>query len=288
MSIALSQISGPQDPTYGGLAEMYRRVMLELKERAQQRLVSDARKLTAEAGRARLLEREVAQILRELDDEAAQWIAENIPKNYLKGMRRAELGFAEIGAGAGEVTPLVHQEAIQVLVNDLQDDLLDVTERMERGYRMLTRKTQLSAAQDKLITDKVARGIAEGKARREVSREIKKQLIDEYADKILINGKHYRIDQYAELVARTRTAAAQTAGTVNRVLDAGEDLVMVSNHGCDCDICAPYEGKVFSISGASNRYPRLTAEPPFHPNCKHGLAPFIEELASGAERRRAA
>lgn len=288
MTIALSQIRGPQDPDYGGLAEMYRRVMLELKERAEMMLVRDPGRLAAEAYRARALEREVAQILQELDEDSAAWIAENIPKNYLNGMRRAQLGFSEIGVGAGEVTPLVHQEAIQILVNDLQDDLLDVTERMQRGYRNLTRKTQLTALQDKAIADKVARGIAEGKARREVSREIKRQLIDEYADKITINGKQYRIDKYAELVARTRTAEAQTGGTINRVLDAGEDLVMVSNHGCDCDVCAPFEGKVFSISGTSTRYPRLTVAPPFHPNCKHGLAPFIERLASGAERRRAA
>jgi predicted transcriptional regulator len=271
---------------------MYKRVALELKERARQRLLSDARTLTAEARRARILLREVTQILQQLDEDTAEWIARNVPKSYLRGVRVADLSFGEIGiTGPGNIQPLVHREAIQTLVNNLQDDLLDKTERMERGYRTLVRRTQLTAARDKAITDSVARGIAEGKARREVSREIKAKLIDELGDApLVINGRNYRPDKYAELVARTMTREAQTAGTVNRVIEAGHDLVMVTAHGAK-DGCGFYEGKVFSISGVSDKYPSLdqipNGGPPFHPNCRHGLAPFVEPLASGAEIRRA-
>lgn len=293
MAIALSAVNNPPvPPPNGELVAMYKRVALELKERARQRLLGDARTLTAESKRARILLREVTQILQQLDEDTAEWIAKNVPKSYLRGVRAADLSFGEIGiTGMGNIQPLVHREAIQVLVNNLQDDLLDKSERMERGYRTLVRRTQLKSARDKAITDSVAKGIAEGKPRREVSREIKAKLIDELGDApLVINGRSYRPDKYAELVARTMTREAQTAGTVNRVIEAGHDLVMVTAHGSK-DGCGFYEGKVFSVGGVSDKYPPLDSipngGPPFHPNCKHGLAPFVEPLASGAEIRRA-
>jgi hypothetical protein len=293
VAIAIKAIDHPALPPLDGeLVAMYKRVALELKERARQRLLGDARTLTAEAKRARLLLREVTQILQQLDEDTAEWIAKNIPKSYLRGVRTADVALTEIGvAGPGTIQPLVHQEAIQTLVNNLQDDLLEKSERMERGYRTLVRRTQLTAARDKAITDSVAKGIAEGKARREVSREIKAALIDELGDApLVINGRSYRPDKYAEMVTRTMTAEAQTAGTVNRVIEAGHDLVMVTAHGAK-DGCGFYEGKVFSVGGGSDKYPSLDAlpngGPPFHPNCRHGLAPFVEPLASGAEIRRA-
>ncbi len=293
VAIAIKAIDHPAlPPVNTQLVEMYKRVALELKDRARAMLLSDARTLTVEAKRARLLLREVTQILQQLDEDTAEWIAKNVPKSYLRGVRAADLSFGEIGIqGPGNIQPLVHREAIQTLVNNLQDDLLEKSERMERGYRTLVRRTQLSAVRDKAITDSVARGIAEGKARREVSREIKTKLIDELGDApLVINGRSYRPDKYAEMVARTMTREAQTAGTVNRVIEAGHDLVMVTAHGAK-DGCGFYEGKVFSISGGHPSYPALdhmpNGGPPFHPNCRHGLAPFVEPLASGAEIRRA-
>ncbi len=81
---------------------------------------------------------------------------------------------------------------------------------------------------------------------------------------------------------------AVTAGTVNRNLEAGNDLVMVTSHGAR-DGCQFYEGKVFSISGTHPTYPPLSSipngGPPFHPNCRHNLAPFVEDLASHPEQR---
>ena len=291
MAIARNQIRAGPLPVDAGLTAFYKRAALELNDRAKQRLIKDARTLTVEARRARVLQREIAGILQELDEDTAEWIAKNIPKAYLRGVRVADLSFAEIGvAGPGTIQPLIHREAIQVLVNDLQDDLLDSTTRLERGYRTLIRRTQLVTAQDKAITETVARGIAEGKARREVSREIKNKLIDDLKDRsLVINGRSYDVGKYAELVARTKTREAQTAGTVNRVIESGHDLVMVTAHGAK-DGCGFYEGKVFSVSGTHGSYPPLAnvpnGGPPFHPNCKHGLAPFVEELASGAEKRR--
>jgi len=186
---------------------------------------------------------------------------------------------------------LIHQEAIQVLVNELQDDLLDTTTRLQRGLRRVVQRTSLAAAQDRAVTESVAKGILEGKGRRVVAREIRDNILKEYADKpLIINGRTYNVQSYADMVARTKTAEAQTAGTVNRIVESGHDLAMVTSHGAP-DACSLYEGKVVSLSGTSEKYPSIDSlprgGPPFHPNCKHGLAPYVEELASGAEKRQA-
>lgn len=273
------------------LAAFYRDVARELRERAQQRLVRDARKLTAEARRARALLVEVEGILQELDRFSATWIAKSIPQAYRQGIRDVDAGLAEIGAPiATRLDTQIHQEAVQVLVNDLQDTLLDATARAEKGYRAVVRRTQLQAVVDKKITTEIAKGVAAGKARREVSSALRERLIKELGDRPLrIGGRNYQIDKYAEMVARTKTAEAQTAGTVNRMIEAGEDLVMITSHGAK-DGCGFYEGKIFSISGTHEKYPPLDSTPnggpPFHPNCRHALVPFIEDLASGAEKRR--
>jgi hypothetical protein len=174
----------------------------------------------------------------------------------------------------------------------MQDAFQDVDDRMLKGIRRVLRRTQLDETLDKFVTERVAHGVAGGKARREVSKELKQRLLTEYADKpIRIGGRNYQVDAYAKMVARTKTAEAQVAGTINRVAEAGEDLVMVSAHGAT-DGCGFYEGKVFSISGTSEKYPPVShlpnGGPPFHPNCRHGLAPFVERLASSTEKRKAA
>ncbi|MDY3751679.1 phage minor capsid protein, partial [Christensenella minuta] len=66
----------------------------------------------------------------------------------------------------------------------------------------------------------------------------------------------------------------------------GNDLVKMSSHFGSCPICAPYEGRVFSVSGTNPNYPSLYDTPwssayqNFHPHCRHILTQYIEEMQS--------
>lgn len=276
------------------LARLYRDAMLDLKQRAVQRLVKDRRILTAEARRARLLEREIADILRDLDAASAEWIAQNIPGAYMQGIRETNRELSALGAAdlSGiAVSPAIHQHAVQVLVDDMQDVLADASNQIVKNGRRVLRRMQVERELDRQITRELALGVAEGKARREVSEAVAERLISEFGDAPLqIGGRRFSADAYAELVARTKTREAATAGTIRRMVEIGNDLVQVSAHGAK-DGCAFYEGKVFSISGTSEKYPGVqempNAGPPFHPNCVHVLLPFIEDLASERDIERA-
>lgn len=90
---------------------------------------------------------------------------------------------------------------------------------------------------------------------------------------IEINGKFWRMDKYADLVARTSLRDAATDATLNLCDQFDNDLVEISNHATDCDICAEFEGNVYSITGKTPGYPGIEEYPPFHPNCKHSILP---------------
>jgi hypothetical protein len=89
----------------------------------------------------------------------------------------------------------------------------------------------------------------------------------------------YNLGSYAEMVARTTLAEAQTRATLDECALYEEDLVKVSIHGTVCDICKESEGNIYSLSGNDPEYPMLDEPCPFHPNCQHGLLPTsIEEI----------
>jgi|GEM_PF-5990628 len=94
-------------------------------------------------------------------------------------------------------------------------------------------------------------------------------------------GRKWDPVKYARMYARTRTREYQTKGTIDRMQKNELDLVKISKHvDVDgMDICNLYEGKVFAISGNSDRYPALEQRPPYHPNCAHVVTPWVEKYA---------
>jgi len=62
----------------------------------------------------------------------------------------------------------------------------------------------------------------------------------------------------------------------------GSDIVQISVSGSDCPICEPYEGRLFSITGATPGLPRLEtaiASGLFHKKCSHRACAVPESIA---------
>jgi hypothetical protein len=112
-------------------------------------------------------------------------------------------------------------------------------------------------------------------SRGELSRTVRDYLRDQIGqgEFLEIKGRSYKMNKYAELVGRTTMRDAQTAATLDLCHQYENDLVQVSSHGTVCEICAQYEGKVYSISGKTPGYPMLERRTPFHPNCEHSMLP---------------
>lgn len=66
-----------------------------------------------------------------------------------------------------------------------------------------------------------------------------------------------------------------------------EDLVQVSKHSGTCPLCSKWQGKIFSVSGTSAKYPPFALALQgglFHPHCRHAEACFIPDDAEDSPR----
>ena len=91
-------------------------------------------------------------------------------------------------------------------------------------------------------------------------------------------GRGWNMESYVEMAVRTSTAHAAVAGHMDRLQEAGLDLILISNAPAECSRCRPWEGKVLSISGSAvgteavATLEEATAAGLFHPNCRHSTA----------------
>lgn len=101
-------------------------------------------------------------------------------------------------------------------------------------------------------------------------------------DFIRITGKdgvarNYNLKSYSELVARTQMRQSQTEAVKKSCAEYDNDLVEIPPHSDPCPLCAPRQGKVYSISGKHPDYPELPdGGPPWHPNCEDVANPTSE------------
>lgn len=83
-------------------------------------------------------------------------------------------------------------------------------------------------------------------------------------------------------------AQAAVEGHLQAIEASGHDLVSVSAGTESCPLCTPWEGRVLSISGNTEGYPTVAdarAAGLFHPNCTHGLDPYVPGLSRPVKQR---
>lgn len=265
------------------LVEIYRAAYLRLLE-----IIATKEARGRATGFERALLADVNAILLELDRAAKAWAAEVIPRVYTGS---AETVY-EAWLAAGLTPPAfdaryaqVHQAAIEALVANFQDQLDDAHRFVGRRIRDQWRRAQLEVVAEKISTGRTVR-----EAKLALQERVAAEGLGAFRD---AKGRIWRLDAYAEMVARTTTAEATNAGLLNQLRGMGRDLVQLTQHRSPCPICAPYEGRVYSISGKDKRYPPLSVVPGFdkgyqtlHPNCRHRASPYVEELADDPEGDR--
>lgn len=94
------------------------------------------------------------------------------------------------------------------------------------------------------------------------------------------------------MVARSTTREAGNLARENQLAENGYDLMMMTEHYPTCEACAVLQGRVYSISGRDKRFPPLSRAFPsgyrnVHPNCRHVMTYWIEEMQSPEEIRAA-
>lgn len=262
------------------LIQIYREAYIIILERIASR---EARGNSTDYERA-LLE-DVTRILQELDGAVVQWAQQVIPRVYKDS---AEAVY-EAWLAAGMTPPSmqagfaqVHRAAVDVLVSNFTTNLHEANTFVGRRIRDEFRKAQLQA-----ITEKTTTGQTVRQAKKALQNRLMDQGLTAFRDSA---GRVWRLDAYAEMAVRSVTAEATNMGLVNQMQGMDRDLVRMTEHHAACPICAPLEGRVYSISGKDPRFPKLDKAVGdymhIHPNCRHRVVPYVEELDDNPEATR--
>ncbi|MCP2261076.1 Phage minor capsid protein 2 [Streptoalloteichus tenebrarius] len=108
-------------------------------------------------------------------------------------------------------------------------------------------------------------------------------------------GRRWQLSSYVEMATRTVAQRAAVQAQADRLTTTGISLVYVSDHGQECALCRPFEGRVLRLDGGPTGEitvpDRIGGEPVtvevvatlaeaqvlglFHPNCRHSISAYL-------------
>jgi len=222
--------------------------------------------------------REIAEILTNLNEEAAEWVAEHIPEVARQSVAETivAVGAAETITEARKIMTFsrMNQTYVNAVVADTQADLLAVTQNIDRRVRSTVRK---------VTADSMRANMSAGiNGRRTISRDILRNMRAELGKAVETGivdaaGRRWKPEVYVDMVVRTKTAATAREVRINEAISRGVMYGRISSHGAT-DACRKYEGIIVKLTPeADGDYPYIGDLPRneiFHPNCKHVVLPL--------------
>jgi len=263
------------------LLAIYRQASQELLLKAVE---ASARNAKGSAAYYRSLWAQVEDKIRTLDMAVGSYSKQVIPLAYSYGVNEAVKGLLHLGLRAKgyDAFQKLHESSIKILVENLNDNLIEANHLMGRRIKDEWRRAQLEA-----ITRKQATGETWKQTQKSFTEQVAEKGLGSFKDSM---GRVWQIDRYAEMVSRSVTREATNSGLMAQLTSLGYDLVQMSSHSSPCPICAPLEGRVYSISGESKDYPKLDKAfgeyANIHPYCKHVLLPYVPELDENVKQTK--
>lgn len=169
--------------------------------------------------------------------------------------------------------------AVQQLINETTKAVVSshaaILRTVEDQYRQIVRTT---SAQVLLGT--------------QTRREATQMALDRFADRGISGfvdkaGRHWGMPEYAEMATRTATQRATIDAHVQRLTEAGHDLVIVSDSPRECERCRPWEGRILSLSGLTHigvevagTLDQARAAGLTHSNCTHRLGAYFPGVST--------
>lgn len=267
-----------QDIYASRIGAIYERVELQLIELLRQ---AAAGKLKLEGGEAeKLVEIRAFRAAVELTLKAA---LAGVPAEMADIIKQAyEDGAAAAGAElkAARVTQAEPQAYTRAAsIRAIASEAVGGVEKLNRGILRST----LDAYREVIASG--VEDIAVGAATRQQSVQ---RALDSFADRGVSGfrdaaGRRWGLQEYSEMATRTGVIRGSVAGKLQKYQAAGVDLVIVSDHWEECELCEPWEGRVLSSTGATPGYPTVAdaeADGLFHPNCRHTLSPHTPKYAT--------
>ena len=232
----------------------------------------------------------IYRLVKMLNTAAIKWSKGAVREAYERGYAVSRTRFEILGIKKDEeFNGKTHEQAIEYQADKTMDDLIKANQSIKLNvatFIYLARQTARGLSQfqafdmrdEQLIDELLGDALRAGETRGYALKAVREYYAEQFGDAkfIRINARNYEMRAYADLVAKTRLRVVQTEAVKNSCQEYNNDLIQISDHGCDCDICRDYEGNVYSISGSHPTYPYLDAWPPYHPRCQHNALPTSE------------
>lgn len=224
---------------------------------------------------------------------SSKFVDTGIPREYEQGLKDIYSYFTRnnLLMNRPEMWADIHTDAVYGIAREMQyhvDQGLAQVGRQVMRYVDTARDEALRASGLLTSGEKVAAGAT--------TIDMKNRLIEKLQAEGFMTVQYgqgpgaYQVplDVYANMVARSTTREAGNIARENQLIENGYDLVEMSTHYPTCEICAPLQGRVYSISGDDPRFPPLSVAfssgyHNVHPNCRHVIVPFIESLQTPEE-----
>jgi len=254
--------------------------------------------LNFDAGKAEEIRRRTRRLTLALDLAAKGWTDTALVSAYAHGVARARVALRILGKKPRRQLMskaiILRDEALETLVAANVSIRRTVDQMLEAA--LVGAQTARSARIQEFNRREILRRLAEmgeEAVATEISRgELGKKILDYLSGRvndeglIEVKGKFWDARKYAKLVARTGIRKSQTEATKDLCRQYENDLVEVSDHNTECEICMEIEGNVYSLSGKDPDYPEMPMEFPPHPQCQHNITPTSREAIEVVSRRR--
>lgn len=241
--------------------------------------------------------KQLERLMKQLEAETGQYISTEIPKQYKKALDDTYAYFKRnnLQMKRPDMFSHIHSDAVSELANEMRYHI-------NQGISIAGRRVMryLDTARDNALRQAGLRSAALKAAAGQTVADMQKDLMQRLANDGFLTvqygtGKRaYQVglDSYAAMVARSTTREAGNLARENQLTENGYDLLMMTEHYPTCEACAVLQGRVYSISGRDKRFPPLSRAFPsgyrnVHPNCRHVMTYWIEEMQSPEEIRAA-
>lgn len=236
----------------------------------------------------------VQAILRSLENESWEYVPRMIERQFYVQHPEARRFYESVkkhaaGYQNAEVLTAAQMDIVQRLTMNLMGEITEATATVGASFEALligrTTPDIFRRVGLEQVTAMEATGQGAFKMTRQFIEALRREGVTAFIDRA---GRRWSLHTYGSMVLRTTSRQAEVLATLTK--DPAQDLYKISSHSTTCPLCAPYEGRVYSVSGTDPDFPALVdafgkMDPTgpnslanswlnIHPNCLHVLVPW--------------
>ncbi len=236
--------------------------------------------------------------LKRMEKQSAYYVKSEIPKEYQKNLDELYGYFKKNNLQMKRPSAFaqIHNDAIYSLASEMQ---FHIGQGLAQAGRQIER--YLNDARDEVLRQAGLKATAQKIATGSTVKDMQQNLIGRLQKEGFMtvqygsgkNAYQVSLDAYAQMVSRSTTREAGNLARENQLIENGYDLVEMTTHYPTCDKCSQFQGRVYSLSGKDKRFPSLmqtafkSGYRNVHPNCRHSIIPYIEEMHTDKENQQA-